>query len=74
MRLLARKSKKPLFGKKADKQELKVPANLSKQQQKEVQAVIKKAKRDNGVPHTAQQSIPSYLDAISLAERTLRKA
>ena len=31
---------------------------LSRKQQKELQAAVKKAKRDDGVPRTAQQSIP----------------
>ena len=31
---------------------------LSRRQQKELQAAVKKAKRDDGVPRTAQQSIP----------------
>ena len=31
---------------------------LSRKQQKELKAVVKKAKRDDGVPRTAQQSIP----------------
>ena len=31
---------------------------LSRKQQKELQAAVKKAKRDDGIPRTAQQSIP----------------
>lgn len=31
---------------------------LSRKQQKELDAAVKKAKRDDGVPRTAQQSIP----------------
>ena len=35
-----------------------MPANLTRKQQKEIKTVIEKAKRDNGVPQTAQDSIP----------------
>ena len=35
-----------------------MPANLSRKQQKEIKAVLEKAKKDNGIPQTAQQSIP----------------
>ena len=35
-----------------------MPANLSRKQQKEIQGVIEQAKKDNGIPQTAQQSIP----------------
>ena len=35
-----------------------MPANLTRKQQKEIKNVIEKAKRDNGVPQTAQDSIP----------------
>ena len=35
-----------------------MPANLSKKQQNEIEAVVERAKRDNGVPQTAQQTIP----------------
>ena len=35
-----------------------MPAHLNRKQQREVKAVIERAKKDNGVPQTAQQSIP----------------
>lgn len=35
-----------------------MPANLNRKQQREIKAVVEKAKKDNGVPKTAQQSIP----------------
>ena len=35
-----------------------MPANLTRKQQKEIKTVIEKAKRDNGVSQTAQDSIP----------------
>ena len=33
-----------------------MPANLNRKQQREIKAVVEKAKKDNGVPQTAQQS------------------
>lgn len=35
-----------------------MPAHLNRKQQREVKAVIERAKKDNGIPQTAQQSIP----------------
>jgi len=35
-----------------------MPANLNRKQQREIKAVLERAKKDNGVPQTAQQSIP----------------
>ena len=35
-----------------------MPANLTRTQQKQIKAVVNRAKKDNGVPQTAQQSIP----------------
>lgn len=35
-----------------------MPTNLTKKQQREIKTVIDQAKRDNGVPESAQQSIP----------------
>ena len=35
-----------------------MPENLSKQEQKQVRRIVAKARRDDGVPRTAQQSIP----------------
>ena len=35
-----------------------MPANLNRKQQKEIKAVIEQAKKDKGIPQTAQQSIP----------------
>ena len=46
------------FKKKPQEREVKVPANLNAKQQREIKAVVEKAKKDNGVPQTAQQSIP----------------
>ena len=44
--------------KKKKAQEAPAFSNLSKKQQKEIQAVLQKVKKDDGVPHSAQQSIP----------------
>lgn len=35
-----------------------MPANLSKKEQRQVKEIIDRAKRDDGIPRTAQQSIP----------------
>ena len=35
-----------------------MPANLTRTQQKQIKSVVERAKKDNGVPQTAQQSIP----------------
>ena len=48
---------KNLF-RKTEKRELTPPKNLSKAQAKQVQEIIEWAKRDDGIPRTAQQSIP----------------
>ena len=46
------------FLKKKEKREFQMPEGLSKAQQKEVRKIIKEAQKDDGVPRTAQQSIP----------------
>ena len=48
---------KSLF-RKAEKRELNMPKNLTKAQARQVQEIIERAKRDDGIPRTAQQSIP----------------
>ena len=45
-------------GKRNEKRSLKLPANLSKADRKRVQEVIDRAKKNDGIPKTAQQSIP----------------
>ena len=35
-----------------------MPANLNRKQQREIKTVVERAKKDNGIPQTAQQSIP----------------
>jgi len=44
--------------KKKKSEEIALPSTLSKKEQKQVKELIKKAKKDDGVPRTAQQSIP----------------
>ncbi len=44
-------------GKRNEKRSLKLPANLSKADRKRVQEVIDRAKKSDGVPRIAQQSI-----------------
>ena len=46
------------FLKKKEKREFQMPEGLNKAQQKEVRKIIKEAQKDDGVPRTAQQSIP----------------
>ena len=48
---------KNLF-RKAEKRELNMPKNLTKAQARQVQEIIDRARRDDGIPRTAQQSIP----------------
>ena len=43
---------------KKEKRDLKVPANLTLAEKKEVRRIIEQASRDDGIPRTAQQSIP----------------
>ena len=53
--------------KKQESREFTMPEGLSREDQKAVREIIKKAKRDDDVPHTAQQSIPfdrMFLDGI----------
>ena len=48
-----------LFSKKKKQaRDVKMPANLTRTQQKQIKTVVDRAKKDNGVPQTAQQSIP----------------
>ena len=43
---------------KKEKRELKLPANLTAAEKKEVRRIIEQASGDDGIPRTAQQSIP----------------
>ena len=47
---------KKMFGK--NEREITIPEHLTKEERRQVREIIKKAKRDDGVPRTAQQSIP----------------
>ena len=44
--------------KKKKPEEIVLPNTLSKKEQKQIKELIKKAKKDDGIPRTAQQSIP----------------
>lgn len=46
------------FLKKKKPEEIVLPNTLSKKEQKQIKELIEKAKKDDGVPRTAQQSIP----------------
>ena len=44
--------------KKKKSEEVKIPVNLTKREQKQIKEIVQKARNDDGVPRTAQQSIP----------------
>lgn len=44
--------------KKKKSEEVKIPVNLTKREQKQIKEILQKARNDDGVPRTAQQSIP----------------
>ena len=46
------------FFSKKKKRDLEIPAHLSRSEKKEVRKIIEDAARDDGIPRTAQQSIP----------------
>ena len=52
----------PLFAKlkkgSAKREPVKYPANLTKKEQQQIKAIVEAARRDDGIPRTAQQSIP----------------
>ena len=47
-----------VFRKKDRDPEIALPEHLTKEERKQVKVIIKKAKKNDGVPRTAQQSIP----------------
>ena len=49
-----------MFGKQKKNQteSVKIPANLNRWEKKQIRQVVEKARKDNGIPRTAQQSIP----------------
>ena len=44
--------------KKKKSEKVKIPVNLTKREQKQIKEIVQKARNDDGVPRTAQQSIP----------------
>ena len=44
--------------KKQEKRDFKMPANLTRAEQKEIREILKNAQKNDGIPRTAQQSIP----------------
>ena len=46
------------FLKKEKKREFAMPKHLTKEEQKQVKSIIEKARKNDGIPRTAQQSIP----------------
>ena len=49
---------KKMFVPEKDEDEITMPGNLTRNERKQVREIVKNAKRDDGVPRTAQQSIP----------------
>lgn len=47
-----------VFQKKDKDQEITLPEHLTKEERKQVKEIIRKSKKNDGVPRTAQQSIP----------------
>ena len=49
-----------MFGKQKKNQteSVKIPVNLKRWEKKQIRQVVEKARKDNGIPRTAQQSIP----------------
>lgn len=46
------------FLKKETKREFKMPKHLTKEEQEQVRQIVKNARKNDGIPRTAQQSIP----------------
>ncbi len=44
--------------KKQEKREIKMPSHLTRDEQRAIREIIKKVHKDDGIPRTAQQSIP----------------
>ena len=44
--------------KRKKQEKIKVPSYLTKKEQHQIQSIIENARNDDGVPRTAQQSIP----------------
>lgn len=47
-----------LTGRKKKDNEIRMPSNLNAAEQKQIKAIVEKARRDRTVPHSAQDSIP----------------
>ena len=47
-----------LTGRKKKENNIRMPANLNAAEQKQIKAIVEKARRDRTVPHSAQDSIP----------------
>lgn len=47
-----------LTGRKKKDNEIRMPSNLNAAEQKQIKAIVEKARRDRTVPHFAQDSIP----------------
>ena len=49
---------KKLFVRKRDIDDIRIPAHLTRAERKQVREIVKKARKNDGIPKTAQQSIP----------------
>ena len=47
-----------LFRKRNETRDLRLPPELSKKDREKVEEIIRQARKDDGIPRTAQQSIP----------------
>ena len=47
-----------LTGRKKKENNIRMPANLNAAEQKQIKAIVEKARKDRTVPHSAQDSIP----------------
>ena len=47
-----------LTGRKKKDNEIRIPSNLNAAEQKQIKAIVEKARKDRTVPHSAQDSIP----------------
>ena len=48
----------PFTKRKSPRRDVKLPENLSKKDRKRIEAIVEAARKDDGIPRTAQQSIP----------------
>ena len=47
-----------LLGKKPKEDDISLPESISRAERKQIKEIIQKQRRSDGIPHTAQESIP----------------